>query len=268
MATPLRTALSHSVGWAAGLTLPRFLRAAVYKSYASAMGVDLSEVRAPLEQHPSLGAFFVRHLKSSARPIATDPALLISPVDGTVQSLCTVQEGTLLQAKGRAYPVLDLLGGVAAGTALEGGTAWTIYLSPRDYHRIHAPERCQLTRVQWIGGSRWSVAPKVLARRLVLPVNERVALRLETAHGPLFLVLVGATNVGRIPIVGVGRPPRDQLTRPLEFERGAELASFEMGSTIVLIAPEGVARARSGLALGQSVRLGSPIGEYVSALRR
>ena len=267
MATPLRSALSHSVGWAAGLSLPRFLRAPVYQSYARAMGVDLSEMRAPLDSHPSLGAFFVRQLKPGARPITADPELIVSPVDGTVQSLCSVRAGTILQAKGRAYPVRELLGGVDEGTELEDGFAWTIYLAPRDYHRIHSPDRCQLARVQWIGGARWSVAPKVLARRLVLPLNERVALRLETAHGPLFLVLVGATNVGRIPIVGVGRPPRDTLRAPIPFERGAELASFEMGSTIVLVAPSGVAHARAGLVEGQSVRLGSPIGEYLSRAR-
>src|SRR5205814_1622573 len=152
--------------------------------YARFTGADLTEARLPLDGFPSLGAFFLRELKDGARPISADPSALCSPVDGTVQSLCPVERGTVLQAKGRAYSVAELLGPMnPASSNLEGGYAWTIYLSPRDYHRIHAPEACTLEALAWIQGDRFSVAPGVLAQKRVLEINERCAMRLRTRHG-------------------------------------------------------------------------------------
>jgi phosphatidylserine decarboxylase len=265
MTTPLRLCLSHAVGWAADRRIPTALRAPIFRFYARCTGADLEEVRLPLSAHPSLSAFFVRHLVDGARPLATDPQSLLSPVDGTVQSVCTIESNSIVQAKGRSYSVAELCAGLESGLALDGGTAWTIYLSPRDYHRIHAPDECRLTTVRWFPGSRYSVAPRVLARRLVLPINERAVLRLETARCTLLLVLVGALNVGRIRVVGVDRERQGELVPPRRFARGAELARFEMGSTIVLIAPAGAAAARAGLAQGDSVRLGQSIGAYTIA---
>lgn len=262
MTTPLRLALSHCVGWAADLRIPTPLRAFVYRFYAGRTGADLSEVRLPLSAHPSLSAFFVRHLKEGARPIATDPGSIPSPVDGTVQSVCSIRSNSIVQAKGRSYSLSELCAGAEHGLSFEGGTAWTIYLSPRDYHRIHAPETCTLRSVRWLPGARYSVAPKVLARRQVLSINERAVLRLETGQGPLLLVLVGALNVGRIRVVGVDRDRQGELDPAPAFARGAELARFEMGSTIVLLAPAGVARPRADLAPGSPLKLGQPIGEY------
>jgi phosphatidylserine decarboxylase len=264
MGTPFRRALSRTTGWLADRTLPRPLRAPVYRGYARATGADLAEVRLPLAEHPSLGAFFVRRLKEGARPIARDPALFVSPVDGTVQSLSPLERGSLLQAKGKPYSVRELLGG-DEDPELEGGFSWTIYLSPRDYHRIHAHEDCRLTRAHWLAGSLYSVAPEVLARRMVLSVNERVALRLETPRGAFWLVLVGATNVGRMRVVGLATGREGALEPPLPFARGAELARFEMGSTIVLLAPRGLCAPLAELREGQSVRLGQPIGRYLGA---
>jgi phosphatidylserine decarboxylase len=236
----------------------------VYRGYARATGADLSEVRLPLSEHPCLGAFFVRRLKDGARPIERDPGLFVSPVDGTVQSLSPLERGSILQAKGKPYALRELLGG-HEDPALEGGFSWTIYLSPRDYHRIHAHEDCRLTRAHWLAGSLYSVAPAVLARRMVLPVNERVALRLESARGTFWLVLVGATNVGRMRVVGLQTGREGELEKPLEFARGAELARFEMGSTIVLLAPRGLTAPLAELREGQKLKLGQPIGRYLGA---
>lgn len=262
MATPFRTALSRTVGWLTDRRIPRPLRAPAYRLYARATGANLSEVRLPLEEHPSMGAFFVRRLKADARPIELDPRKLVSPVDGTVQSLCPIEQGQLLQAKGRSYAWRELLGGIEA-PQLEGGFSWTIYLSPRDYHRIHAPDTCRLVRAQWLDGSLYSVAPQVLARRRVLDINERVALELSTARGSLWLVLVGATNVGRMRVVGLEQGQDGPLAKPLDFARGAELARFEMGSTIVLLAPKALATALPNLRETQSVRMGQAIGQYL-----
>ena len=262
MSTPLRLALSHLVGWLADRSVPRPLRAPVYRAYARLTGAELSEARLPLDAYPSLCAFFVRQLKVDARPLDPDPLVLPSPVDGRVQALDQVHDGSLLQAKGVEYALEELLGGPQEGLQLDGAWAWTIYLSPRDYHRIHAPADCELIDVRWLEGARFSVAPRVLARRAgVLARNERVVLRLHSeAHGPFLMVLVGALNVGRIRVLGV-TPGRDGAPeRPLRFERGGELARFEMGSTIVLVWPEGAAVPAPELAQGSAVRLGSAIG--------
>jgi phosphatidylserine decarboxylase len=262
MSTPLRTALSHVVGWAAERRIPRPLRAPLYAGFARLTGADLAEARLALDHYPSLGAFFVRELAAGARPIDAAPDALVSPVDGAVQHVGPIDDGRTLQAKGRSYPVAELLGPAADGLDLARGSAWTLYLSPRDYHRIHAPEACRIEGAWWIQGARWSVAPALLDRRLVLPVNERVALRLATPHGPLGFVLVGATNVGRMRVVGVEPGHAGALDPPPALARGQELGRFEMGSTVVIVAPGDVARPAPGLAHGAPVRLGRPIGRF------
>ena len=260
-ATPLRKALSSAVGWLADRRIPRGLRAPIFGTYASFYQVDLGEVRLPLEEHPSLAAFFVRRLRDGARPFPAEASVLPSPCDGRLQACDPIRAGSVLQAKGRPYPVRELLAGVGAEVEFEGGHAWTIYLSPRDYHRVHSPVDGALTEIAWSDGARFSVAPKVLAaREKVLSVNERAVLRLETAGGPLFLVMVGALNVGRIRVVGVEPRPRAALAPAPGFARGAELARFEMGSTVVLVAPPRGHRPAEELTLGQSIRMGQVIG--------
>lgn len=256
-----RRGLSRLMGWATDLRVPRFLREFVYGGFARYAGADLSEVRLAIHDFPSLGAFFVRELKPGLRPLDPDPAALLSPVDGTVQTVCPIERGTILQAKGRSYSVAELGGGLEAGLDLDGGVAWTIYLSPRDYHRIHTPIAARLAAARWIDGDRFSVAPKVLDKRRVLDVNERCVLRLESEQGTFLLVLVGAMNVGRIRVIGVQPSYAAEPVLPgSRFERGAEIARFEMGSTIVLVAPRGVASANPQLSSGVPVRLGTRIG--------
>jgi phosphatidylserine decarboxylase len=261
MATPLHRGLSLTVGWLADRRIPTRLRAPVYRTYARLFAVDLEEARPPLEAYASLGAFFCRRLKDGRRPLPADPALLPSPVDGTVQSIDRIERDTILQAKGSPYELAPFVGDAARAGELEGGHAWTIYLSPRDYHRIHSPEDVELRAVERFDGAFRSVAPGLLARRpRVLATNERAALRLEGERGPLVLVLVGALNVGRIRVVGTPQDHSGPLARPQRFARGAELARFEMGSTIVLLAPSGGPVPLERLAAGQAVRMGEPIG--------
>ncbi|HEV8113104.1 MAG TPA: archaetidylserine decarboxylase [Planctomycetota bacterium] len=258
MRTPFRAALSRTVGWLADRRIPRPLRAPVYRSYARFTGADLSEVKEPLADHASLGAFFVRTLCDGVRPVDPDARTITSPCDGTIQAVGPIERGSLLQAKGHSYSLAELLGSAEDARDGDGGSAWTIYLSPRDYHRVHVPAACTLAAVRRIPGARYSVAPGVLARRLVLPINERAVFRLECGSGRLWLVMVGATNVGRIRVVGdaeLASPPR-------RFAKAEELARFEMGSTVVLVAPRGVAAPAAGLAAGTSVRLGRAIGAW------
>jgi phosphatidylserine decarboxylase len=255
MRTPGRTALSKVVGWIADRRVPGPLRAPLYKSYARFTGADLSEVQDPLASHRTFTEFFVRRLREGARPVDSGSDALVSPCDGKLVGLCAIERGTLLQAKGRTYPLAELLGSAADAEGCEGGIAWTIYLSPRDYHRVHAPETCALESVRRIPGARFSVAPAVLDTRLVLPVNERAVFRLETAGGRLWMVMVGATNVGRIRIVGESELPR-------RFLRGEEIARFEMGSTVVLVAPREVAESVPSVALGRALKLGERIATW------
>ncbi len=262
MSTPLFTALSHLTGRLADLRVPTPLRSPLYRAYGSLTGADLTESVGPLTIYPSLGAFFTRPLVAGARPIASEAAQIPSPVDGTFQAITPITDETILQAKNRPYPVRDLLAGVGADLELDGGHAWTIYLSPRDYHRIHCPESAALSEARWVPGARYSVAPKVLDRRQVLSINERVVLRLETERGPLLLVLVGALNVGRIRVVGVNPCAQVTLDPPPKFERGAELARFEMGSTIVLVSPAGGLEPLAGTRVGESVRMGQAIASW------
>jgi phosphatidylserine decarboxylase len=265
MATPLKRTSSRLVGWLADRRVPGPLRAPLYRAYARLTGADLSEARGPLDGYPSLGAFFVRRLVDGARPLDPDPAALVSPVDGRFQAVGPVEgDGTTLQAKGRAYPVRELLAGVGEEVDLAGGVALTIYLSPRDYHRIHAPCDARLTEARWVPGALHSVAPGVLARRDVLAVNERCVLRLETPRGPLFLVLVGALNVGRIRVVGVEPAARAELDAGRELARGDELARFELGSTIVLVAPPGLLEPAAEARPGEAVRLGRAIARWTA----
>lgn len=261
----LRRTLSLLVGWLADRHLPRPLRGPLYRAYARLYDVDLSEAQLPPQEYPSLGAFFVRRLAQGARPVDADPGCIVSPVDATLASVGPVSGGSLLQAKGRPYAVRELLGGVGAELDLEGAEHWTLYLSPRDYHRIHAPETASLVEVRPIRGARHSVAPKVLRRRDVLAVNERVVLRLETARGPLLMVLVGALNVGRIRVVGVPREHAGPLTPPRSLERGEELARFELGSTVIVIAPPGMLAALAHVAPPLHLRYGEPLAAYATA---
>lgn len=253
--------MSALVGWLADRRVPRALRPAAYRTFARYAGADLEEARGTLDIYPSLSAFFVRQLVDGARPVDAAPERLISPVDGTVQAIAPVGRGDFVQAKGHHYPVAELLDGVGSDLDLEGALAWTLYLGPKDYHRIHAPEAGRLTEVHWVRGSRFSVAPDVLARRKVLSINERCVLRFETARGPLLLVCVGALNVGRIRVTGV--EPGVDAEPNRELARGDEVARFELGSTVVLITPPGSARPNVWTYEGRAVRLGAPIGRWL-----
>jgi len=254
--------LSHGVGWLADRWIPPFLRAPLYRAYAAGTGADLAEMHGALRDHPSLGAFFVRRLRDGARTVDRDVRALPSPVDGLVQASSSVEQGHVVEAKGRTYALRELLAGVGEDVELEGGHQFTLYLGPKDYHRIHAPFDATLVEAHHVPGRRWSVQPKVLARRNVLAVNERVVLRLAVGERTCFMVLVGALIVGRIRVVGLERFPDGPLATPRRFTRGEELGRFEMGSTVVLITPPGALEPGSALASGAEVRLGGRIAGW------
>jgi phosphatidylserine decarboxylase len=212
--------------------------------------VDMSEAVQPdISHYKHFNAFFTRRIKPDSRPIAYGSDVLVSPVDGCISQLGSIEEGRIFQAKGHDYSTLELLGGdQQLATQFEGGQFATIYLSPRDYHRIHMPISGKLTRMRYVPGKLFSVnpltvrgVPRLFAR------NERVITIFQTDFGPIALILVGAIFVGSMETVwheGEITPPytKDILDwhytdTHIRLNKGEEMGRFNMGSTVVLLLP-------------------------------
>jgi phosphatidylserine decarboxylase len=263
-------ALSRVVHWFMRLEVV-WLKNFVIRQIAARFNVDLAEAKqSDPTAYVSFNAFFTRELKEGARPIAGG-AKLTSPVDAAVSQFGDISDGRVVQAKGHDYSVTELLGGAKHAQSFSSGSFITLYLSPRDYHRIHMPCAGRLTKSVYIPGRLFSVnepttrgVPNLFAR------NERVALFFDTDDGPLALVLVGALFVGSIETVWSGEitPPhgssvvvRDFSLEPdqLQFVRGEEIARFNMGSTVILLNSSSVDRWAETIECGKSVRLGQAI---------
>lgn len=226
------------------------LTTAAIRWFAGRYGVDMAEAAEPdLARYASFNDFFTRALRSDARPLATSER--ICPVDGAV-SLCGAIDGErIIQAKGHDYSVSALLGGDAAMAApFVNGSFATIYLSPRDYHRIHMPCAGRLVRMLHVPGALFSVNPAtVRGVPGLFARNERVACLFDGDRGPFAMVLVGATIVGSMATVWHGRvnPPRPGVIRSWDYARegpeavrltqGAEMGRFLLGSTVVMLFP-------------------------------
>ena len=216
-------------------------------------------------RYATFNDFFTRALKPGARPLAD--ADWICPVDGAISRFGAIEQGRIVQAKGHDYSVAALVGGdaVLAARFLHGAFA-TIYLSPKDYHRIHMPCDGRLTRMVYVPGDLFSVNPTT-ARGVpgLFARNERVVCVFEGTHGPFAMVLVGATIVGSMATVwhGVVNPPRAKRVRDwryddriIELRQGEEMGRFLLGSTVVLLAPAPRPVFAAGWAPGRTVRLG------------
>jgi len=221
------------------------------------------------EAYESFNAFFTRALRPDARPLAQDLTALLCPADGALSQIGLIRDGSLLQAKGRTYTLLDLLGGdTAAAAAFTDGAFATIYLSPRDYHRVHMPLAGSLAAMTHVPGRLFSVnavtargVPRLFAR------NERVICRFDTRVGPVAVILVGAIFVGSMETVWAGQvtpPPRagDRTgpTTPVQLERGDEMGRFNMGSTVILLLPKGAIEWEPSLEAGDPLRMGQELG--------
>ena len=232
--------------------------------------VDLSEAEFEIvKSYPDFSSFFTRALKPGARPIDPDPAVLVSPVDGRISALAPIKDGQMIQAKGHLYTVSDLLGGTKAAALFNKGSFCTIYLAPHNYHRIHMPASGKLREWGYVPGRLFSVSeravrtiPRLFAR------NERVFSIFETDFGPLAIVMVGALFVGSIETAWNGRvtPPHNHEPggytpmTPVVLMRGREMGRFNMGSTVILLAPPGMVAWRPQLAQNKDVRMGLALG--------
>lgn len=243
-------------------------------SFRRHFAVSLDEAQQPDAcAYPSFNAFFTRALHTDARPIAYAAGSIACPVDGRVSQAGQIQGDRIFQAKGRDYSLLELLGGDADLAArFHGGQFATLYLSPRDYHRIHMPLAGRLTGTVYVPGRLFSVAPHtVRSIPRVFARNERLVALFDTEAGPMAMVLVGALFVACIETVwaGVITPPhgyrvrRQDFTRasaPVQLARGAEMGRFNMGSTVILLFGKNRATWDTRVTAEQSVRMGEPIG--------
>lgn len=251
-----RNAAARCMGVMARSGLSRLLTGIFVRAY----GVDLSE--AEPARYDTLEALFTRRLRPGLRPVDEAAGAVVSPVDGVVAWAGTTSDGTFEIAPGQPQGVVELLGEAVDGEV----EVIVLYLSPRDYHRVHAPREGQVTRWRYVPGTLWPVFPAAVRRvRGLFGRNERVVCRLRTPGVDLDVVLVGAFGVGRIEVgftdllTNAGSAARaEACDPPWACRRGGELGVFHLGSTVIVIAPPGAVEWT--VAAGQVVRVGGRIG--------
>ncbi|PID61561.1 MAG: phosphatidylserine decarboxylase [Gammaproteobacteria bacterium] len=267
-------AISRLVFWLTRRQSP--LVTPAIRRFVRAFRVDMNDAADPeVSAYPSFNAFFTRKLKAGARPIAEGADIVVSAADGTLSAAGPIDAGTVVQAKGVTYSLDALLADAAASTCYTGGSFATVYLSPRDYHRLHMPLAGTLLSQTHVPGRLFSVAPHtVRALPKLFARNERVVAEFATEHGRMALVLVGAINVAAIETVwhGLVTPPAGKVVRRIDYtgddaitlDKGAEMGRFNMGSTIVMVFEKPLAW-REGLATGSGVRMGEALASPVPA---
>ncbi|HEX7049428.1 MAG TPA: archaetidylserine decarboxylase [Longimicrobiales bacterium] len=271
-----QASMSRAMGRIADVPIPRPLRRPLLGTFARAVGIDVSEAERPLEDYPTLNRFFVRRLRPGVRRWPDATGVAGSPVDGTAGQLGIVTGGRIVQAKGRRYSAADLLADVDEARRYEGGAFLTLYLGPRDYHRVHAPTGGAIPWASHVPGTLFPVnaaavshIPDLFAR------NERLICAVDGPLGRVAVVAIGAYNVGRISAAfdpAWNRPPctgwvtnrrGSRASRsyrpPVPVRQGDELMAFHLGSTVVLLFEPGRATLAPDLRPGTRVRLGQPI---------
>lgn len=266
-----KQALTRLAGAAAGLRAGA-LTTGVIRRFIARYGVDMTEAAQPdPAAYSTFNDFFTRALKPGARPLAHSD--WISPVDGAISQFGAIEGDRIFQAKGHHYTCRALVGGDSElATRFEGGHFATLYLSPRDYHRIHMPAQGRLIRMMHVPGALYSVNPAT-ARGVpgLFARNERVVCVFEGAHGPFVMALVGATIVGSMATVwhGLVNPPRTRTLREWHYTgpgqastvllQGDEMGRFLLGSTVVMLLPPGPLRFNPHWAPAGAIRVGEPM---------
>lgn len=266
--------LSRCTAFLAELESPKWLINIAIYSFIRIFGVDMDEAEeADYRRYTTFNDFFTRTLRNAARPL--EAADVVCPADGVINQIGDIQQGKLLQAKGRCFGTVELLGGdVSRARDFEGGSFATIYLAPRDYHRVHMPLTGSLSATTYIPGQLFSVNA-VTARHVdgLFARNERLVCYFDTQAGPMAMILVGAMIVAGIETVWSGRmvpPPRRpisldyrDLPEPVELEKGAEMGRFCLGSTVILMFPANCVTWRQDWVAGTETRMGRRLGDFV-----
>mgnify|MGYP000844825431 FL=1 len=233
-------------------------------------GVDLDEAANPdPRSYPTFNQFFTRALKPGARVADADPRRLVMPADGRISQLGRIEDGRIFQAKGQSFTAAQLLGGVEDAKPFNDGLFATVYLSPKDYHRVHMPWTGTLRETVHVPGRLFSVGPAAVNRVPGLFArNERLVCHFDTSFGPMVSVMVGALLVSGVETVWSGEEiPHygDRITRKdyrgkgIVLERFAEMARFNYGSTVIVLLPPGVADFAPHLDAEHAVRLGQAL---------
>lgn len=269
-----RNRVTRAMGTFARTALPRALHRAFLRWYIRHYGVDMTECIGDIDDFRDFTEFFTRPLKDGLRPVAQDADALVSPCDGKVYTCGRIVDGNLEQGHGIPFSAAELLGGADEpdGSRYDGGHYAIIYLSPRDYHRVHTPREGTVTRFHYVPGELWPVFPAATREvRGLFARNERLTTFLQTDRGEIAEAMIGAFGVGRIKVVfddtisNQGLPRANvTLPAPRALGRCEELGRFEMGSTVILLLPP----TRDGSALrftvapGEPVRLGQVIARW------
>ncbi|EKF75955.1 phosphatidylserine decarboxylase [Alcanivorax hongdengensis A-11-3] len=265
--------LSRLVGILARSEVP-WIKTTFINLFMKRFNIDLSEAEiSDADRFESFNAFFTRALKDGVRPLAEGETTLACPADGAVSQLGAIRANQVFQAKGHDYSLYDLLGGDSAlASEFTNGQFATIYLSPRDYHRVHMPFDGTLRNTRYVPGDLFSVneatangVPNLFAR------NERLVCTFDTAQGPMAVILVGAMIVAGIETVFSGQvtplpktvSETDYSNRePVTLAKGDELGRFLLGSTVILLFPEAKAGFDPALKAGSKVKVNSGIGHF------
>ncbi len=249
---------------------------AIIRNFIARYGVNMEEAAEPRPQaYSTFNEFFTRALRPGARPI--DDAPFVCPVDAAISQFGPIEHDQIFQAKGHSYSTTALVGGDAAlARQFDHGHFATLYLSPKDYHRIHMPCEGRLTRMIYVPGELYSVNP-LTAQHVpgLFARNERVVCVFDTPHGPFVNVLVGATIVGSMATVwhGVVNPPRPGRVLQWRYDdqriilrKGQEMGRFLLGSTVVMLFPPNVVAFNADWAPTRPVRLGEPMATLAGAI--
>ncbi|MEE4659252.1 MAG: archaetidylserine decarboxylase [Halieaceae bacterium] len=264
-------ALSRLVGWLARSRAP-WIAGPFIRWFARHYEVDMTEAAEPgLAAYTSFNDFFTRALAPDARPLDPEPGAILCPADGAISQIGDITGGSVFQAKGRYFSAENLLADVERADAFHNGHFATIYLSPKDYHRVHMPLAGKLVAQTYIPGDLFSVNPTTANHvDSLFARNERLVCYFDTAAGPMAMVLVGAMIVAGISTVWGGQvaPPLKQpvttdFTRtpaPVSLERGEEMGRFMLGSTVILLLPEGSVSWDDRFREGAATRMGARLG--------
>ncbi len=262
--------VSRAWGWLARRKHPSVAVSLLKRTFVKATGIDLSEAQDPIDAYESLEDLFVRHLKAGARRVEPQPDAVVSPVDGAVGEVGDIEDGTLMQVKGRSYSLARLLDDQEEAKRFEGGAYATIYLAPHDYHRIHSPVSGSIAQAALVPGALFPVFREALERiDELFARNERIITYVDNPScGRVAVIKVGATLVGRISVAyddkvhtNVKGQKRAALAYdpPHAVQKGGELGAFELGSTVILVCEPGRI-SLEGLVPGRKVKMGQRIG--------
>lgn len=267
-----KNVLSRAVGRLAETRLPGPLQSLVNETFARAAGVDCEEARRPPGAYPTLDAFFTRELRPSAREVDADPEAAVVPVDGALSTFGSIDDGTLLQTKGREYSVDDLLDSWEDAQPFESGAYAVFYLSPSEYHRIHSPVTGAVERISYVPGHLFPVFPFAVEHvDELFAINERLISFIDAGRrGRVAVVKVGATCVGRIALTFHDLETNQRYRRrrvegiepAVEVANGDELGAFHLGSTVIVLFSDESFAFDGNLAPGTAVEMGTRFGGW------